>query len=106
MDATLNGSIFGRQAKSIPADRVKNLVALHALEASQDIRYGVYAQMAQVQCARRVREHGQDIGLALCRFWLLALGDQLVPVRLPFGRQCLDLGLRGSAIARLHMSRP
>lgn len=67
MHAALYGGVLGGQAKCIPADGVQDVVALHALEACQDIGYGVYAQVAQMQCARRVREHGQHICLALCR---------------------------------------
>ena len=56
--AALNGRVLGGQAKGVPADGVQDLVALHAIEAGQDIRDGVHAQVAQVQCAGRVWEHG------------------------------------------------
>lgn len=106
VDAALNGSILGRQAKRIPADGVEDVVALHALEAGEDIRDGVDAQMAEVQRARGVREHGQDVGLAPGRRGLAVGRGQLVPVRLPFGREGLDVGRGGCTGAGLEADRP
>jgi hypothetical protein len=94
MHSALNGSILSWQPECVPADGVQDVVALHVLEARKDIRYGVDAKVAQVQCARGVWEHGQDIGLALV-VWaqLVPLRVQAVPVRLPLLCERLDLRL-------------
>lgn len=43
MDSTLDCCILGRQTKGIPSDGMQDLVALHVLEAGQDIGDGVYS---------------------------------------------------------------
>jgi hypothetical protein len=84
MDPPLDGGILGRQTKGVPSDGVQDVVALHALEAGQDIGYGVDAQMAEVKGARGVGEHGQYICLlAVVMLDCGCAGGWLVPQRLP-----------------------
>ena len=73
----LDGGILGRQAKGIPPNWMQDLIALHVLEARQDVGYGIHPQMAQVQGAGGVWEHGEDVGLS-------AVG---LPQSMPFGLQ-------------------
>jgi len=73
MDAPLNRRILSGQAKGIPSNWVQDVVALHALEAGQDVGDGVDAQVAEVEGARGVWEHGQDVrrlGVAIMARWL------------------------------------
>ena len=44
----LDGCVFSGQAEGVPADGVQDVVALHVLEASQDIGDGVDSQMAKM----------------------------------------------------------
>lgn len=46
VNAAFDSSILSGQTECIPTDGMQDLVALHTLEACQDIRDGVYAQMA------------------------------------------------------------
>jgi len=86
MHTSLNGSILSWQTEGVPSNWVQDIVALHVLEAREDIGYGVDAQVAQMQCAGGVWEHGQDIGFSLvvCT-QLVPSRVQTVPVRLPLG---------------------
>lgn len=95
VDAALNGSILGGQSKGIPAKRVEDVMALQLLEAGEDIGDGVDAQMAQVQGARRVGEHGHDVGLFLrapTHIWQARL--LRAPEGLPFRREGMQPLLR------------
>ena len=88
MDVVLDGEVLGRQAKRIPAHRIKHVIALHTLFARNDIERRVRARMAYMQAlARRIRELYQRIELRLCK---IIRGDKaflFVPDPLPF---CLD----------------
>jgi hypothetical protein len=61
VDAALDGSILSWQPKGVPPHREHYIVALERVEASKDVGYGVHSEMAQMQVARRVWEHGQDV---------------------------------------------
>ena len=57
----LYGGILGWQAKCVPAHGLQYIFALHALIASNDIGDGVIANMAHVQFATGVGEHGEAV---------------------------------------------
>ena len=57
----LNGGIFRRHAKSVPAHRLQDVVAEHFVEAREHIADRVIAHVPHVQLARRVGEHRQTI---------------------------------------------
>ena len=59
----LDGCIFGRQAKGIPADRLQHVAALHALEAADHVADGVVAHMSDMQRTGGIRQHRQAIVL-------------------------------------------
>jgi len=63
INASLNCRILGRQAEGVPAHGQKHVLALQGPVPGDHIGDGVDAQMAHVQLARRVGEHGQDVSL-------------------------------------------
>ena len=60
-DVVLDGGIFGRQTEGVPAHRLHDIEALHALVARDHIADGVVAHMADMQLAAGVREHRQAV---------------------------------------------
>jgi hypothetical protein len=97
---SLNRSIFSWQTERVPSNGVQDLVALHVLEACQHIGYGVDSKMAEMQRARGVWEHGQNIGLALVGgAQFVPSRCQFVPVRLPFCDERLNLGVLNSSLS-------
>ena len=66
MDVILDGEVFGGQTKSVPADGMEHIVALHALFAGNDVQRRIGAGMADVQAgARGIGELDQSIELGL-----------------------------------------
>ena len=60
--AGLDGVLFRRQAKRVPADRVQHVEAAHALVAGENVGGRVALRMPNVQPgARRVRKHVEDV---------------------------------------------
>ncbi len=57
VNAPVDGGIFGRQAKGVPAHGVEHTVALHSLEAGDDISNCIIAHMPHMQVARGVGKH-------------------------------------------------
>jgi hypothetical protein len=107
MHPALDGRVLGGQAKGVPSDGVQDVVAVHVLEARQDIGDGVDSQMAQMQRARGVREHGQDVGVALGGLaQLVPFRLQLVPVRLPLRRERLYARILSSLLSLGRRRRP
>jgi hypothetical protein len=91
IDTPFDGGILSGQAKGIPAYRVQDVMSSHKVEAGDEVGNGVDAQVAEVQSARRVREHGQNVdgGLALGVVVAEAAETGLCPEFLPF---FIDLG--------------
>jgi hypothetical protein len=57
---------LGREAEGIPAHRVQDVVALHALQTRQHVGRGVALRVADVQAGTgRIREHVEDVVLRL-----------------------------------------
>jgi hypothetical protein len=95
MDVSLNCSVFGWQTKSVPSHRVYHLrrsnrvrkvvfavyiswniesinyiVSCHFSEPADSITNSIYSNMAHMQHATWVREHGQDVKtLSGCHWW-------------------------------------
>ena len=65
-----NGGVFRRQAEGVPAHRLHHVLALHALVAGNHVADGVVANVAHVQLAAGVGEHGQAVVLGLARLFL------------------------------------
>lgn len=96
MDTTFSRSILGGEAKCIPANWMYDAMARHALHAGQDVGDGVDAQMAHMQGARRVWEHGQDVGLFAIHTRRLGCDTMTAPEILPFfgeGRQVVGIAV-------------
>src|SRR5688500_10855493 len=78
MLAGADGVLLGGKAEGVPAHRMKDVVALHALVAGEDIGGGVAFGMADVQArAGGVGEHVENV-----EFWrelaLVALGERVL----------------------------
>ncbi len=82
--AGFDGVLLGRQAEGVPAHRVQDVEAAHALVAGQDVGGGVALGVADVQAgAARVGEHVEDVELRLVRQVRRAEGLVFQPVLLP-----------------------
>ena len=62
MLASLDGVLFRRQSKRVPADRVQHIEAAHSLVTGEDVGGGVALRMPDVQPGPgRVRKHVEDV---------------------------------------------
>ncbi len=61
--AALDGGVFGGQSEGIPAERMQDVEAAHALHARDDVADHVVADVSNVGVAGGVREHLQAIEL-------------------------------------------
>ena len=76
-----NGCILCGQAKSIPTHGLQHVLALHSLIACDHISNGVVADVAHMQLAAGVREHGEAIKL----FSTVIAGGSVSAVGCPLG---------------------
>ncbi|EMR00748.1 hypothetical protein ADICEAN_04134 [Cesiribacter andamanensis AMV16] len=84
MLAGLDGVLLGRQAKGIKAHGMQHIVALHALEARNDIGGNVAKGVAYVQAgARGVGKHVKRVELGLVMPDLGLVKVLLLPALLP-----------------------
>ena len=63
--AVLDGGVLGRQAEGIEADREEHVVAVHPAVARQRVGRGDDVPVADVQVARRIRVHREQVVLGL-----------------------------------------
>ena len=85
MDVVLDGEVLRRQAESVEADRVQDIIALHPLFAADDVHRGERARMADVQArGRGVRELDKAVELGLFVAGDGGVGLGLLPLFLPF----------------------
>ena len=85
MDVVLDGEVLRRQAESVEADRVQDIIALHPLFAADDVHRGERARMADVQArGRGVRELDKAVELGLFVAGDSGVGLGLLPLFLPF----------------------
>src|SRR6185369_15945184 len=82
--AALDRSLFGRLAKTVPADRVENVEPLQAFVPGERIPNGVVAHVAHVQEARRVRQHLKTIKLRARVVFSNLKRFSFLPMLLPF----------------------
>ena len=80
--AVLDGGVFGRQAKGVPAHGHEHVKALHAQAARDHVVDGVVAHMPHVQLAAGVRQHGAGVVLGAAAVFAHAPGLAGLPVRL------------------------
>ena len=74
-----HGGVLGRQAKGIPAHGLQHILAQHALIAADGITDGVVANVAHMQVATGIGEHGQAVEL----FPVRVLHDAKTVILLP-----------------------
>ena len=92
VDAALDGRVLGRQAEGVEADGEEDVVAVHAQEAGARVGGRLDVPVADVQVARRVGVHREQVVLAAAsvsdRSVLVQprVGPALLPVRLDDGR--------------------
>ena len=65
MRAVLDRGVLGRQAERVPAERMQDVEAAHALHARDDVADHVVADVADVRVPRRVGEHLEAVELRL-----------------------------------------
>ena len=95
MDAGLDRVLLGGQAEGVPAHRVQDVEAAHALVTRDDVAGRVALEVADVKSRPgRVWEHVEAVELGLARDLDRPEGAVLLPVGLPAG---LDLGERVTA---------
>ena len=80
----LDRGVLGGQPERVPAHRMQDAEALHALVARQRVTDAVVSDMAHVEDARWVGKHLQHVVLGLFEVGLGGVEVSLRPVRLPF----------------------
>ncbi len=86
VDVVLDRGVLGRQAVRIEPDREEHVLAVHPVEAGQCVGRGHDVPVADVEVARRIGVHRQDVRLGprlVVEVRLVQPG--LVPPRLPAG---------------------
>ncbi len=83
VDSSIDRRVFGRQAERVPAHRMKHVVSEHSHHPRDRVTERVILRVADMEIARRVRQHLQGIV-----FWLRALVRRAIdvlgrPARLP-----------------------
>ncbi len=95
----LHRGVLRRQAESVPAHGLQDVVALHPVVAGEHIADGIVPHVPHVQLARRIGEHRQAVVLRLVGVFRSAEGLRGVPVGLrgllDFGRKIFFLHGRG-----------
>jgi hypothetical protein len=82
--AVLDRGVLGGQAEGIEADREEHVVAVHPPETSQRVARGHDVPVADVEVARRVRVHRQEVVLrARLVDEVRLVQPELRPTRLP-----------------------
>ncbi len=87
-DAAFDRGIFGGHAEGVPAHRLHDMPALHALVAGDHVRDRVDPDVPHVQVPAGVREHGQAVEFLFTRLLIDVEAALLFPERL---RLTLDL---------------
>ncbi len=67
VDLVLDRGVLGRQPERVEADRQEDVLAVHAVEAGQRVGRGLDVPVPDVQVARRVRVHRQQVVLGPAR---------------------------------------
>ena len=90
-DPFAHGRVFRREAKSIPAHGLQDILTEHALESRHDVPYGVISNVAHMKAAARIREHREAVVFFKARIFLGAKDPLLLPQALDFGFYVLGL---------------
>ena len=90
----LNGVLFGRQAESVVAHRMKYVEAAKPFVARVDVRSDIAQRVSDVQTrTRRVGEHVQHVEFGPRRVGLDLVGFIFLPAALPLGLDLLEIVL-------------
>ena len=81
----LDSGIFGRKSEGIEADRIQHVLALHTLEARQDVGHCKSVPVSHMEIAGGIREFYKQVEILLARY-RIGSGIDLVlrPELLPF----------------------
>ena len=86
VNLVLDGVVLRRQTEGVPADGEKDIAALHAALAGDDVHRGIGARMPDVQpLSRRIRELNQAVefrhGVVVLRLENVTVRPALLPLR-------------------------
>ncbi len=106
MDAAFDGCILRRESKRIEADRKHHVVPVHAQVAGARVGRGHGKPVPDMEVARGVGQHGQEVELLLLRVDLRSVQFILRPTRLPAGFNFLGVvAVNAVSIGRLDRGR-
>ncbi len=83
VEAALDRGVLGRQPEGVEADRQEDVLAVHPLEPGEGVGRRDDVPVADVQVARRVRIHRQQVVAIAGRGQVRVVHAELVPARLP-----------------------
>ena len=90
----LNGVLFGRQAESVVAHRMKYVEAAKPFVARVDVRSDIAQRVSDVQTrTRRVGEHVEHVEFGTCGIGFHAIGFLFLPAALPLGFYLFEIVL-------------
>ena len=78
-----NRRVLGRQPERVPPHRVQDVVALGAAIARDEVAHRVVAHMTDMQFARRIGKHLEDVVFRPCRILPRDKAAALLPSALP-----------------------
>ena len=84
MDVGVDRRVLGWQAERVPTHRMQHVEALGAAIAGDEIAHRIIAHMPDMQLARRVREHFEDVIFRPRRILARRERAALLPDPLPF----------------------
>ena len=85
VDVALDRRVLGRQAEGVEPDRVHHVVPIHAQEAGARVRRRHGIPVADVQVARRIGQHRQEVVLPALRVDARPVQPVALPAPLPLG---------------------
>ncbi len=83
MDAVIDRCLFRGQTEGVETDRLEHVVAAHAFVAGMRVRGSVVVPMADMEVARRIREHNERVVLGLIGRIVHAIEAGALPLFLP-----------------------
>ena len=84
MNLAFDRGILGGETEGIEADRVEDVESLHALVSRDGVGRRLYIPVANVQVARRVRPHREQVVVGLARVGEVGgVESKLFPAALP-----------------------
>ena len=103
--AALDGGVLGRQAERVPAERVQDVEAAHALHARDDVADHVVADVSDVGVPGGIGEHLQAVELRPGVVFSDFEGPLPPPAFLPFLLDCLGFVVGHDPLIIVHARR-